>query len=252
MQAESSTVTGVDTERVVAGENPHGRGAIVFDPSRVPQAGAQLFDPGAWDDAARPVSEGGRGQAWFVEGEFGSGVLRHYRRGGLAARLSRDGYLWRGAGATRGFAEFRLLSWLHRQGQPVPAPLAAAYWRRGPFYRADILVDRIPAGRTLASLLSGDHPLPWAGIGRTIAQLHRLGVDHADLNAHNILLDAADKPWLIDFDRGQRRSPGAWRERNLGRLQRSLHKLAPGSQQVELGFASLREAYRSVASGLSR
>ncbi len=252
MQAKCSALSGAEIERVVVGDSALGRGAIVFDPSRVPQAGAELLDPGAWVDRARPVSQGGRGQAWFVEGDIGAGVLRHYRRGGFAARLSRDAYLWRGERATRGFAEFRLLSWLHRQGISVPAPLAAAYWRRGLVYRADILVERIPEARTLAGELAAEGALPWGRIGCLIARLHALGVDHADLNAHNILLDANDNPWLIDFDRGKRRPPGAWRERNLARLQRSLRKLAPGSRRVELGFAGLREDYLATATSAPR
>jgi hypothetical protein len=50
---------------------------------------------------------------------------------------------------------------------------------------------------------------------------------HADLTAHNILLDAAGVPYLLDFDRGRLRAPGRWRVGNLARLQRSLRKIRP-------------------------
>jgi 3-deoxy-D-manno-octulosonic acid kinase len=36
-----------------------------------------------------------------------------------------------------------------------------------------------------------------------IARFHRAGVWHADLTAHNILLEVRGVPWLLDFDRGR-------------------------------------------------
>ena len=39
------------------------------------------------------------------------------------------------------------------------------------------------------------------------------------------ILEARGVPWLLDFDRGRIRPPGAWRERNLDRLLRSLRKI---------------------------
>jgi tRNA A-37 threonylcarbamoyl transferase component Bud32 len=68
----------------------------------------------------------------------------------------------------------------------------------------------------------------WRAIGAAIARLHRHGVDHADLNAHNILLDKNAAVSVIDFDRGRLRAPGAWTASNLSRLQRSLTKIAAG------------------------
>src|SRR5690606_36298866 len=84
-----------------------GYGAILFDAQRVQQVEPRWFDPGWWGDDAQPVAAGGRGSAWFVAAPFGRAVLRHYLRGGLPAKLSRDRYLWRGPDRSRGFAEFR-------------------------------------------------------------------------------------------------------------------------------------------------
>ena len=61
-----------------------GYGAILFDRTRMRQAEASWFDPDHWGSHAQPVSSGGRGAAWFVDGPFGGAVLRHYLRGGLA------------------------------------------------------------------------------------------------------------------------------------------------------------------------
>lgn len=228
-----------------------GEGAIVFDAARWPQATPGALAPEGWAGAATPVSTGGRGAAWFVEGTFGRGVLRQYRRGGLAARASRDSYLWLGESRVRSFTEFRLLATLRGRGLPVPAPLLAGYWRQGVRYRAAIVVERIEDATTLADWLDRPDAPAWAGAGRTIARLHAAGADHADLNAHNVLIDRDGQAWLIDFDRGRLRRPSAgWREANLARLSRSLAKLAgSANQDWRGGFARLRQAYEETFEG---
>ena len=222
-----------------------GYGAILFDSRRVQQAQAGWFDPAWWGERASAVSSGGRGGAWFVDAPFGQAVLRHYLRGGLAARISRDTYAWHGADRTRSFSEFRLTRALHTLGLPVPRPIAACYWRRGAGYRAAILLERLPGVRSLAALAADDPATaPWEATGELLARFHRAGLDHADLNAHNILFD--DEGWLIDFDKSSLRIPDTtWRERNLARLQRSLLKLR-GQRPAETvlqDVARLRRAY---------
>lgn len=222
-------------------------GAILFDHERLAQADAELFDPGCWRDAQGESGQGGRGTVWFVRGEFGPGVLRHYRRGGLVGRMNRDRYLWRGEDATRSFREFRLLALLQARGFAVPAPLAAGYDRYGAFYRADILTGLIPDARTLAQRLHDDPPpaAVWRRIGETLAHFHGEGVYHADLNAHNVMIDAAQRIWLIDFDRGEIRAPeGEWPRENLQRLQRSLRKLgADPEHEAGDAWAELERGY---------
>ena len=86
----------------------------------------------------------------------------------------------------------------------------------------------VPDAQTLASRIAArqlDETLARA-VGATIARFHRFGAWHADLNAHNILVDVRGAVWLIDFDRGRRRKPQlAWQRANLARLRRSLDKL---------------------------
>ncbi|KAG1081815.1 hypothetical protein G6F40_015353 [Rhizopus arrhizus] len=120
---------------------------MLSDASRLAGSGPEIFSPAHYGDRARPVDAGGRQAAWFVQGQGWQGVLRRYRRGGMIARVSRDAYLWNGEDRTRSFREYRLLAAMRAQGLAVPAPLAAAYWRQGPIYRAAIVVERIP-GRT--------------------------------------------------------------------------------------------------------
>lgn len=229
-----------------------GGGAILFDAPRLRQAGVRdaapgWFDPDWWGAQALPVSSGGRGGAWFVEGPFGQAVLRHYLRGGFAARFSRDRHVWHGAGRIRSFEEFRLLRELRQRGLPVPRPIAAIYWRDGVWYRAGILLERLQGVRPLADLAdSAGADAPWEEAGRLIARLHRGGLDHADLNAHNLLFDDARRGWAIDVDRSAVRIPATdWREANLERLKRSLLKLrgARGEAEVVRDYARLRAAY---------
>uniref|UniRef100_UPI0033419BE1 3-deoxy-D-manno-octulosonic acid kinase n=1 Tax=Castellaniella defragrans TaxID=75697 RepID=UPI0033419BE1 len=218
-------------------------GALCVPGPLADQANPSWFDPDALGGV--PVGEGGRQAAWFVQGPFGQAVLRHYRRGGLRARLGRESYFWLGAARTRSFAEFAVLAHLRAAGVAVPAPLGAAYWRRGLLYRAAILVARIPGARTLAGCLgaapdaAGNVEMPETpvvdplAVARAIRAMHEAGVSHADLNAHNILLDAQGRVWLIDFDRAVLgvASPGQ-RRKNLLRLRRSLVKVcgAPGAR----------------------
>ncbi|RPE81239.1 3-deoxy-D-manno-octulosonic acid kinase [Vulcaniibacterium tengchongense] len=241
-------MTGFDAaEELTPFRDDSGFGAILFDRTRVRQASPAWFSPGFWDARARPVDSGGRGGAWFVDAPFGPALLRRYLRGGLAARFSRDRYWWHGAARTRSFAEFRLTRAMAEKGVPVPRPIAACYRREGPFYRAAILLERLDDVRSFADrvAVAGDGA-PWEEAGRLIARAHRAGLDHADLNAHNLLFDSAGRGWVIDLDRGRERIPATgWRERNLARLRRSLLKLrgARSAEQVARDFARLRAAY---------
>ena len=241
-----------DGDQEQAFRDAGGEGSIVFDRARVRQAQPALFDPHAYGEGAHPVrGAGGRGAAWFVDGEFGAGVLRHYRRGGWAARASKDGYLWQGRARVRSLREFALLRHLRGAGLPVPAPIAAWYLRRGWQYRAAILVERIPGATSLVDAVdAGD--APWAAVGAAIARCHRHRAHHADLNANNILLDRERQPWLIDWDRGCiEPSMGAWMQRVLDRLQRSLLKecATVPAARLDEGMAQLRAAHaRELAS----
>ena len=219
-------------------------GAILFDASLAAQAQDGWFDPAWWHaHGATSAATGGRGSAWLVEAPFGPCVLRHYRRGGLAARLLGDRYLWTGEARTRAFAEFRLLQALAARGLPVPAPVAARYVRHGLAYRADLLMQRIPQSETLAQWIAQDRvdEATLARVGATVAAFHAAGAYHADLNAHNVMF-GDDRVYLIDFDRSELRAPSrGWQAANLARLKRSLVKLE--MRGVETLWGALERAY---------
>lgn len=220
-------------------------GGILYDASRLSKPDEKLFSRSHWASlGALEEIAGGRSSiavlnagAARVDSEGSRWVLRHYRRGGLIARLSQDSYLWAGAARTRSFAEWRLLAELRRRGLPVPAPIAARYVRGLVTYRADLITELLPGTRTLADAITG-RDLPeagWRSVGRTIGAFHREGVHHADLNANNILLaDHSPEVILLDFDRGRIEARGAWERAVLARLRRSLDKIT--SQRADVRF----------------
>jgi 3-deoxy-D-manno-octulosonic acid kinase len=188
------------------------------------------FSPAFWEEQGRQLepAPGGRGSVVFLRHGDDEWALRHYHRGGLAERFSPDRYVWSGEGRTRSFREWRLLAELHGQGLPVPRPVAAYYQKTRATYHADLITQRIAGTFPLSACLVR-RALPdggWRRIGACIRRFHDAGVCHADLNAHNILLDGDGRPWLLDFDKGTLRAPGPWRRRNLDRLLRSLRKIS--------------------------
>jgi 3-deoxy-D-manno-octulosonic acid kinase len=207
---------------------PTARGAMLYDASRCGQPDESMFARETWcARGALEESAGGRGTVAFVQDGMQRWVLRHYRRGGLVARLLGDRYLWTGADRTRAFREWRLLRELRAANLPVPAPVAARYERGVLFYRADLITEELPTRRTLAGALAAA-PLAaqdWRKVGECIGRLHAHGVQHADLNAHNLLLGDDGVVYVLDFDRGRMRPRGAWEQAVLQRLRRSLRKV---------------------------
>jgi 3-deoxy-D-manno-octulosonic acid kinase len=224
-------------------------GVILYDPAQVGKPTEEIFEVAYWEGRNKIVARAsGRGGVIFVREESRYWVLRHYRRGGLIAKLLSDCYFWLGLERTRAFREWRLLDTLHAQGLPVPAPVAARVARKGLIYRADLITNALPAARTLSDTITGAtlSENQWRGIGATIASFHCAGVHHADLNAHNILLGESGKVFLLDFDRGRIRSRGAWENDVLARLKRSLLKIQRQRQNVNFGerdWQALRDEY---------
>lgn len=227
------------------------QGAMLYDGSRLDQMQPEQFELSYWQDQPNPpeLATGGRGTVVFVGGSQDSWALRHYQRGGLPGRVLSDQFLFLGEDSTRSFREFRLLATLHEKGLPVPRPVAARYLRSGAIYRADLLTARIPGAQPLSFLLESNQFSTeiWRLTGRLIRRFHDAGVCHADLNAHNILVDAAGELFLLDFDRGTIRRDGQWKQANLRRLKRSLDKISeakPGINVSDSDWLRLLDGYR--------
>ncbi len=200
---------------------------VWYDPELVSAELVEMFDPSYWQAKQKVTgSANGRGTTWFVDLEHLEVALRHYRRGGMLGKLVQDSYLFSGWESTRSFQEFRLLNIMKDAGLHVPRPIAARAVKRGPFYTADLLSEKIPKSRDLVSILQ-EAPLPaeiYQKIGREIRKMHDLQVNHTDLNIHNILIDDDDKIWLIDFDKCYQQPGDEWKTSNLARLKRSFEK----------------------------
>lgn len=224
-----------------------GKDCILHDAQIASAVAPEWFEHGYWHQREQWTAvSGGRGAGGRI-GEAGKWFLRHYLRGGKAALLSRDRYLFLGSRRVRSFAEFRLLAGMHRAGLPVPRPIAAHYRLDGPTYSANVITEWIGDVRTLASALRQTH-VPaelMAKVGAVIARFHRAGISHADLNANNILVGRHGEVWLVDFDRARRRARGGWCNSRLRRLKRSLEKLGLYDREA---FGALREQHdRSFA-----
>jgi len=208
---------------------------IVYDAEVIEHPAQLRFDAGYWQrQGAITGVASGRGTAYFVRQGQQQFVIRHYRRGGMVAKLSQDRYLWCGFRRSRAWREWELLAWMRQRDLPVPQPLAIQLVLHGLSYSCDIMTRRIEDATTLAERLQ-QAALPqqdWRQLGGVIQRFHAQGIWHADLNARNILLDSHARFYLIDFDRGRLRKAGArWQAANLARLRRSLEKIRRHSDE---------------------
>ncbi len=175
-------------------------------------------------------------------------VLRHYRRGGLPGNVINDKYLKSSLAKSRPIQEMKILTILHKAGLPVPQPAAAHIQKNHFSYTADIVTVLIPRAKTLSSILldSSIEDERWKRIGSVIKKFHQHKCNHADLNAHNIMIDDRKNIFLIDFDKSEiKLSSGKWQQKNLLRLKRSLEKLATSDR----GFNYCSSDFDSLMSG---
>ena len=216
--------------------------AIIYDDTHTALPDAKYFDIAYWrsQQALEDIAVG-RGNTWFLNAPFGPVVLRHYLRGGWAARVSRDRYFFTSIDNSRPFREFQILAAMLELDLPVPKPVAALCRHKGLMSSGALLTGTIAGAQTLADFLPGggsfneNTVVPWVNIGKCIRRFHNAGVWHADLNARNILLDSSSQVYLIDFDRARLTPSRAVNgEGNLNRLKRSLRKLWPTSHSQTL------------------
>ena len=236
----------------------YGNYIVAHDKSLFSEFPVDLFNPEFLSSDASlgyrrlmPASVKGRGILHVFTYRGCALVLRHYYRGGAVSRFVKDTYLWCGLNKTRAMAELKTLLALRHLDLPVPIPVAVRILRGNLTYRADLVTRFIPKASSLSARLA-EHRLPpdtWRRIGTVIRQFHDHGCDHADLNAHNILIDEKEKVFLLDFDRAVLGSSDVKAgKNNIARLQRSLLKLKDSGSSfnyLEQDFKFLMEGYRS-------
>jgi len=221
-----------------------------------PEFRSEYFDDD-WLDSEGVVlglADAGRGNTQLLSLDGHELVLRHYKRGGYASKLSEDRYLWTGLEMARPFLEFSMLSHLDSLNLPISKPYAAEVVRSGASYSGSLLTYRLP-GLTLAKAFIENQMTPdlWHQVGVTVAKFHQHGVCHADLNAHNILVqtqtcaDAESAVSLIDFDRASLKDPAQmdWQHKTVSRLQRSLLKIADKNS-----LSLLEIAWQTIVDGV--
>lgn len=222
---------------------------IWFNSDLVPTFKGDWFTNDYWQkkQAVTGLAEG-RGTTTFFNYANQHMVLRHYLRGGLPGKILTDQYFYTGLGQTRAWKELHLLLQMQELGLPVPTPVAARVRKSGLVYRSDIVLLKIEQAKDVHNILL-ETPVAekiWRKIGHTIAHFHRFGIYHHDLNIHNIMIDADEKIWLIDFDKCAIKRGKAWKQHNLQRLLRSLNKESyknPGYHFSEENWQQLMSGY---------
>jgi 3-deoxy-D-manno-octulosonic acid kinase len=171
----------------------------------------------------------GRGMVYFFTLADRELVLRHYKRGGLVAKVSTDAFIFKGIKTTRCYEELAILQHLQNEMVNVPTPIAGKITRSGVFYSADIITEVIPNTRELHDLLQNQavSKETWQAIGFEIKKMHNAQVFHGDINVKNILIASersTEHIHLLDFDKCSIKPDDGWKMANLARFQRSLIK----------------------------
>jgi len=206
-----------------------------------------------WADGTLPPARtvlGGRGGAgaFQVRPDL-SVVLRPYRRGGLAARLTRERYLGLRA---RPFRELRASALLRAAGVPTPEVVGAAVrWDVPGCYRGAVASREVPGAINLWHYLqqaaAGERGRACAAAAAVTRRLHDAGAIHPDLNLQNYLIVRSPQgveALIIDLD-GVRlgRITARTRRAAFARICRSIRKLDPQSAVITLACV---EAFREV------
>jgi 3-deoxy-D-manno-octulosonic acid kinase len=208
---------------------------LVFDASLAPELiGLRLADPDARKRLFARAPLRGRGAAPSVGLRRDvSVILRRYQHGGVFGGFTGMLHL----GLSRALEELRVTARAEASGAPVPHVVCLALWpAAGPFWSALIGTREERGARDLYEVLAASDDartrLPLLReVGTAVRKLHEAGVDHRDLQLHNVLVaeeGGKRRIVVIDLDRAIYHSSGRLssrlRARSLGRLFRSAVK----------------------------
>ncbi len=199
---------------------------------------ALLSDFGFGPDADGPLVESDvAGRRPLAALEWGGErlLVRRFTHGGLARWLTGRRYLR----AERPFEELALAEALRARGVATPEVVAARARPLFPFgWRLDLVTRRVPGAVDLGEVLArarrgavppADLRRALIAAGSAVRALHAAGLEHADLNANNLLVPVAGQggpAWILDLDRSRLRpelsTPA--RRANLARLLRHVER----------------------------
>lgn len=172
-------------------------------------------------------------------------VVKQYTRGGLIRLLGKDKYIR--LGKTRSQMEFE---WLERvRGLGVSSPEPIAFVAEGRlFYRCWLITEEIKNHQSFAHLSFKSETHAASAMNSLISQVAILidhHILHVDLHPGNVLIDNANRIYLIDFDKAciYSGSKAKLARRYIARWRRAVvkHHLPPLlSQAFKEGLLELR------------
>lgn len=203
---------------------------IVQNPSFKKTINHAFFNPLEKSNLNFQVLLGGRGGTYLVNSNQQTCVLKKYLRGGLMAKISYDSYLWLGLKQSRVEQERNIIQYLTENKFITPQFVAFQIIQTGLLYQQSMITQFVKNKGSLESILDQQElsETQIINLAKTLKVMHQLKVNHADLNANNILLDENEHWIIIDFDKAKiMQEDGHWKNQNLQRLKRSLEKLSP-------------------------
>jgi len=166
----------------------------------------------------------------------GDRVEKRFRHPKLLSRL------WDRSRARR---EFATLTRLAEAGIPVPHPRKVG---RGP-EGWTVEMDWLREARSLSDWLEEpsrpfDEARLGRELGRLLARVHRLGLDHPDLHAGNVLVEPSGRVWAVDFHKAELRrvDPKVW-TRDLVALASSVRERTTARFRARVYWAWRRELF---------
>lgn len=208
----------------------------------------------------RPQTMTLRGRRPVMAGMVGNTdiVVKRMYHGGILGGISRDAFLT----SDRARAHVALDAYLTSHGITTAPALFVASRRVYGFVRAEVGFARIAGAVDADQYFFSSKSLPanWeeraAAIGQVIAQLHRVGFLHGDLNLMNFLFGPDGRIYILDLDKSTilpRNCSGADGSKNVDRLHRSILKQGRNHvhSQVERIISTVRSSYEHASARLA-
>ena len=179
----------------------------------------------------------GRGKTPEIEFEGRRLFLKHYIRGGFAAKISYDKYFFDSIASTRSVKEYNFLNNLFSKDLPVPKPAALQVIINKFTYTADLITCKIENVGTLHDFIMNSkmNSNLWDALEGTLEKFYNENVYHSDLNSKNVLIDKNNNFHLVDFDNSYFFYFLKLFLKSIMRLERSLFKLDNYKNEMKNG-----------------